>query len=164
MWWNGEVLPFDPQPNNIKDFFNTGANNSYNLAFSGANEKGSFRASLTRNDITAITPNTDRSQNTVNLNTSINVTERLTANATISYMDISAKNSPVLGNSEASIGKNVSWNWGRSYRPELEANNYINPDGTRTDRGIGFPANNALGRGRGRAGSFFWNIYQKQSI
>lgn len=160
LWWNGEVLPFDPQPDNIKNFFNTGSNRSYNLAFSGANDRGSFRASLTRNDITPITPNTDRSQNTINLNTAINVTSKLTATATMSYMDISAKNSPVLGNSEASIGKNVSWNWGRSYRPDLEANNYINPDGTRTDRGVGFPANNDLGRGRGRAGSFFWNIYQ----
>lgn len=160
LWWNGEVLPFDPQPNNIKDFFQTGSNNSYNLAFSGANEKGSFRASLTRNEITPITPNTERTQNTLNLNTAINVTEKLTANASVSYMDIAAKNSPVLGNSESSFGKNISWNWGRSYRPDLEANNYINPDGTRTDPGVGFPQNNALGRGRGRAGSFFWNIYQ----
>ena len=160
LWWNGEVLPFDPQPNNVRDFFNTGSNNSYNLAFSGANEKGSFRASLTRNDITPITPNTERSQNTINLNTSINVTEKLTANASVSYMDISAKNSPVLGNSEQSIGKNLTYNWGRSYKIGLEADNYINPDGSRTDPGVGFPRNDALGRGRGRSGSFFWNIYQ----
>ena len=159
-WWNGEILPFEPQPDNVKSFFQTGRAQSYNVAFSGASEIGSVRASLTNTQTTPITPNTEREQNTINLNTSINVTERLTANASVSYMDISSLNSPVLGNSESSIGKNVSWNWGRSYRPELEANSFENPDGTRTDPGVGFPRNDALGRGRGRAGSFFWNLYK----
>lgn len=159
-WWNGEIIPFDPQPDNIKNFFNTGRAQSYNIAFSGASEKGSVRASLTNLQTTPITPNTEREQNTINLNTSINVTKKLTANASVSYMDISSLNSPVLGNSEASFGKNISWNWGRSYRPELEANNYENTDGTRTAPGIGFPRNDALGRGRGRAGSFFWNVWK----
>ena len=164
VWWNGEVLPFDPQPDNVKSFFQTGSAESYNVAFSGASEKGSLRASLTRTETTPITPNTERIQNTINLNTVLNVTDRLKAKAAISYVNSEAQNSPVLGNSESSIGKNVSWNWGRSYRPELEANNYVNPDGTRTEPGVGFPRNNALGRGRGRAGSFFWNLYQNNEI
>jgi iron complex outermembrane receptor protein len=160
LWWNGETLPFDAQPNNIENFFRNGSNNSVNLAFSGASDIGSFRASLTRNETTPITPNSDRTQNTINLNTSINVTEKLTANASVSFMDISTKNAPVLGNSERSIGKNLLYNWGRSYRPDLEEANYLAPDGSRQVRGIGYPGNDALGRGRGRAGSFFWNIYE----
>lgn len=160
LWWNGETLPFEPQPDNVKNFFQNGRNSTYNIAFSGASDVGSVRASLTRNEMTAITPNTNREQNTINLNTSLNVTERLTASAAISYMDNRAKNSPVLGSSEASIGKNASYNWGRSYRPNLERDNIYNPDGTLAPAGVGYPANNALGRGRGRTGSFFWNVFE----
>ena len=159
-WWNGEILPFDPQPDNVTSFFQQGGTQSYNVAFTGASDAGSVRASLTRAQTQPITPNTNREQNTINLNTTINVTSKLKANASVSYMDIQTLNSPQLGNSEASFGKNISWNWGRSYRPDLERNNYKNPDGTRTDPGVGFPRNNDLGRGRGRAGSFFWNVFE----
>lgn len=75
------------------------------------------------------------------------------------YMDILVKNLLVLGNSEVLIGKNVFWNWGRSYCFDFEVNNYINLDGIRIDRGVGFFVNNDLGWGRGRVGFFFWNIY-----
>ena len=160
VWWNGEVLPFEPQPDNIESFFDNGMQSSYNVAFSGANEIGNFRVSLTHLDVDAITPNTDREQSTVNVNTEIQVSQRVRANAAVSYVSASSLNSPVLGNSESSIGKNLTYNWGRSYRPELERNNYKQADGTRTPAGIGYPQNNELGRGRGRTGDFWWRIFE----
>ena len=164
LWWNGETLPFEPQPDNVKSFFDTGNQQNYNLAFSGANDLGSLRASITRTQSDAITPNTNREQNSVSLNGMINVTDRLKLTTNVQYSMSEAKNSPHLGNSESSIGKNLTYNWGRSYRPELERENYKNPDGTRAPAGVGYPRNDALGRGRGRTGSFFWNLYENNEI
>ncbi|MDN5201292.1 SusC/RagA family TonB-linked outer membrane protein [Fulvivirgaceae bacterium BMA10] len=160
LWWDGETRPFSPQPDNIKDFFQTGSIRNYNLAFSGAGEMGSVRVSLTRSETTPIVPNTEREQNTINLNSSINVSSKLRADAAITYLNTSDLNSPFLGDSEASIGKNLTWNWGRSYRPDLERDNYKNPDGTRNNNG--FPAWGF--RGRGRTGSFFWNLFENNEV
>ena len=160
VWWNGDVLPFEPQPDNLESFFDNGLQSSYNLAFSGASDVGSFRVSLTQLEVGAITPNTERDQTTVNVNTQINVSKRVKATAAISYLNASSLNSPVLGNSESSIGKNLTYNWGRSYRPDLERDIYKQSDGTRTPSGIGYPSNNDLGRGRGRTGDFWWRIFE----
>ncbi len=159
LWWNGEVLPFEPQPDNIKSFFHDQHTQDYNLAFSGGSDLGSMRASLSRRSNDAIVPNVTRNQTTVALNASLNVTSRLRADFAVNYFDSEAKNSPTLGSSEAAIGKNLSYNWGRSYRPELESCCYENPDGTLGTAGIAYPRNDALGRGRGRTGRFFWNVY-----
>lgn len=160
LWWNGETLPFEPQPDNIKSFFSNGLQSSYNVAFSGGGDIGNFRVSLTQLEMEPVVPNTDRSQSTINVNTSVNVTERVKATAAISYVHNHMLNSPHLGNSENSIGKNLTYNWGRSYRPDLERDNYKLADGTRTPPGIGYPQNNALGRGRGRTGNFWWRLFE----
>ncbi len=159
-WWNGETLPFSPQPDNISSFFSEGLQSSYNLAFSGGSDLGNFRVSLTQLETTPVVPNTDRSQSTINVNTNVNVTSKVRATASISYINASTLNSPHLGNSESSIGKNLTYNWGRSYRPELERGIYKQSDGTRAPAGIGYPKNDALGRGRGRTGSFWWNLFE----
>ncbi len=161
LWWNGETLPFEPQPDNVKSFFSNGLQSSYNVAFSGGGDVGNLRVSLTHKNSDPITPNNKRDQNTININTNINVTDRLSATASISYVDAYSLNSPHLGNSESSIGKNLTYNWGRSYRPDLERYIYKQSDGTRTPAGIGYPKNDALGRGRGRTGSFFWNLFER---
>ena len=170
LWWDGEVRPWEPQPDNLETFFHTGFNSTYNLAFSGASDLGSVRVSLTRNDVDAITPNTDRYQNTLNLNSSLNVSKRVRADISVSYINSYMKNSPQLGNSESSIGKNLTWNWYRSYRPDLEAEKYELPDGTRAPAGKGRPGIDAIAgypawnyRGLGRTGAFYWNIWNNNT-
>ena len=170
LWWDGEVRPYNPQPDNLETFFKTGHETNYNLAFSGASDIGSIRVSLTHKDVDAITPNTTRAQNTINLNSSLNISSRVRADISISYMDINMKNSPHLGNNEQSIGKNLTYNWDRGYNLELEKDRYELADGSRApggkgrpgiDESAGFPNN---WRGYGRPGSFYWNLWNNNTV
>ncbi|MEQ6118221.1 SusC/RagA family TonB-linked outer membrane protein [Reichenbachiella sp. MALMAid0571] len=158
LWWDGVVRPFSPQPDNVKDFFQKGSNKIYNIAFSGASDLGNMRVSITNNKTTPVTPNTEREQTTFSLNSSLNVSSKLRADVVLSYSQSEQLNSPTLGSSEASIGKNLTYNWPRSYRIDLERDSYKLPDGTRAPAGIGYPANNASSGNLGRTGSFFWDL------
>ncbi len=169
LWWDGEVRPYSPQPDNLESFFQNGHDTNYNLAFSGASDVGSMRVSITHNDVEAITPNTTREQNTINLNSSLNVSSKVRADIAISYMNNNMLNSPHLGNSEASIGKNLTYNWDRGYNLELEKDRYQFADGSRApggqgrpgvDQNAGYPNN---WRGYGRPGSFYWNLWNNNT-
>lgn len=44
-WWDGQLRPYDPQPNNREYMFQQGNSQQHNLAFSSASEFGSIRLS-----------------------------------------------------------------------------------------------------------------------
>lgn len=167
LWWNGEVLPFDPQPNNIKDFFSTGSQTRYNLAFSSASDVGSVRVSMTRETTTPTLPNVSSHQNTLAINSSLNISKKVRADIAISYMNNHKLNSQNLGDNERSIGKNLTYNWPRSYKISLEQDNYAFPDGTQRPAGTGRPGIDADAgrpgnyRGYGRTNAFFWRIWNE---
>jgi len=167
LWWNGEVLPFDPQPNNIKDFFETGNQSRYNLAFSSASDLGSVRVSMTHQNTKASLPNVKSNQNTLNINSSLNISKRVRADVALSYINSHKLNSQALGDNERSIGKNLTYNWSRSYKLYLEKDNYAFPDGTIRPAGIGRPGIDAEAgrpgnyRGMGRTNAFYWRIWNE---
>lgn len=167
LWWNGEVLPFDPQPNNIKDFFETGSQSRYNLAFSSSSDLGSVRVSMTHQKTNASLPNVNSNQNTLAINSSLNISKRVRADVALSYINSHKLNSAQLGDNERSIGKNLTYNWARSYKIGLEKDNYAFPDGTIRPAGIGRPGIDAEAgrpgnyRGMGRTNAFFWRLYNE---
>nr|WKN39953.1 SusC/RagA family TonB-linked outer membrane protein [Tunicatimonas sp. TK19036] len=154
LWWDGEMRPYSPQPDNIKDFFRTAYSSSHNIAFSGANENGSLRVSLTRMDGNTVVPNSEYDRTTVNLNGSLDISSRVRADVSVSYFDTYKKNAPNLGDSESSIGKNLSYNWSREEKLDV-LKDFRNPDGSKKTFPEAF--------GRGRAGNFFWNIYEQNN-
>ncbi|MEN7549376.1 SusC/RagA family TonB-linked outer membrane protein [Rapidithrix thailandica] len=154
LWWDGNVYPFEAQPDNIKEFFNEGHTTTHNISFSGGGDKGSVRVSLTRMDHQSVVPNSDAQQTTINLGSSLKVSDRIRTDVSVSYMDYDRHNSPMMGDNENSIGKNVSYNWGRSYRVDIEKNNYKTADGFKNFDAV------PSGGGRGRTGDFWWRIYE----
>ena len=132
-WWDGELRSFDPQPDNLKLFFDNGSTTTHNINFSGGSEKGTIRVSLTSQDNEAIIPNSNFQQYTANIGSTINVSDKLTADIALSYIDFNRKNSPSLGDdNNASFGKGILYSWPRSYKG-LERELNFNEDGTRSD-------------------------------
>ncbi|MEZ4773731.1 MAG: TonB-dependent receptor plug domain-containing protein [Bacteroidia bacterium] len=162
IWWNGQVLPWESQPANIASIFQPGLSTSYNLSLSGANETGGFRGSITQNETTPILPNTSSRQTTLHLSSQLRPAKGWEVNSSINLLRYQAQNAPVSGISHSSIGHELLWNRGRSFRPDLEENSYQNSDGSQAIAGVGFPVDNALGRGRGISGPFFWNLNNNQ--
>ncbi|MDJ1491752.1 SusC/RagA family TonB-linked outer membrane protein [Cytophagaceae bacterium DM2B3-1] len=84
--------PFLPQPDNVKNFFETGATYTNSVAVAGSNDKGDFRLSYTNLSQKGILPNTDYKRNTVSLNAGLNITPRLSAKVSANYIKDGSKN------------------------------------------------------------------------
>lgn len=93
-WWDGQMRPYSAQPNNWKDFYRKGFNSTLNAAFSNQTEKGSYRFSYTRTDYQGIQRGGDLQRNTFNLNSSVKLGDRLTADIVVNFANSSVKNRP----------------------------------------------------------------------
>jgi TonB-linked SusC/RagA family outer membrane protein len=95
---NGEYAePWVSQPNNVKDFFETGVTLSNNLSLSSSNDKGNFRLSYTNLNQTGTLPNTDLKRNTISLNSGYNLTDKLRADFAANYVKNKSDNRPTSG-------------------------------------------------------------------
>lgn len=70
---------------NVKNFYQTGVTNNYNLALSGGNENGNFRASFGHLDQTGIVPNTSLKKTSFNVTSEYKFTDKLKAGADLLY-------------------------------------------------------------------------------
>ena len=137
LWWDGEMRPYSPQPDNLKQYFSNGHTTTHNLSFSGGGKMGTMRVSLTRSDHEAIIPNSNFDQTTVNLGSRLDISPKVKADISINYINYNRLNSPTLGDdNNKSFGKGILYSWPRSYKGLEEEINFL-PDGTRNNlRGI----------------------------
>ena len=87
----GKATPFVPQPDNIKDYFETGHTINNSISFAGGGENTSFRLSYNNTTIKGIEPNTWLKRNNLSLNGSVNVLSNLTVSANLNYANNSAQ-------------------------------------------------------------------------
>ncbi|WP_160143851.1 SusC/RagA family TonB-linked outer membrane protein [Chryseolinea soli] len=95
----GDIIPtpWVSQPNNVKDFFQTGHTVFNNVAVTGGDEKSTFRLSYTNNKQQGIVPNNDLTRNTLALNASMQVSKRLKADVRLNYVKSESSNRPDQG-------------------------------------------------------------------
>ena len=80
-----QLTPFVPQPNNIKDYFETGQNLNNGLTVTGGNENTSYRLSYNNAHIKGTMPNTSLNRNNLGLSTSLNLNSKLSVGANVNY-------------------------------------------------------------------------------
>jgi TonB-linked SusC/RagA family outer membrane protein len=76
-----------PQPNNARDFFNTGTNKLNNVAFSKAGDNYNFRASYGNQDTRGIIPESWLRRHTFQLKGSFDLNNKVTIGANVNYLD-----------------------------------------------------------------------------
>ncbi len=125
--WDGVTRNYDPQPNNYKDFFETGYTSTNTLAVAGGNDKAVYRLSYTNLTNKGISPNNKFDRNTVNLSAGANLTPKLKIDTKVTYINHEAKNR----NFQAD-GHSVSRNYIHMSRHVSDASlrNYEKADGT----------------------------------
>ena len=89
-WWPdspyyGETAKWNAQPDNIKDFYETGVSMKNGIAVSGGNDAFAARLSYTNLNITGITPYTDLEKHFINSNFEFNATDKLKITSNIRY-------------------------------------------------------------------------------
>ncbi len=91
-WYPGTERSFKtakltPQPNNARDFFNTGVTKMNNVSFSKGAEGYNFRVSYTNLDQKGIIPTSYLKRNTLNTSLSVDLTSKWTVAANINYVN-----------------------------------------------------------------------------
>ncbi|MDY0026127.1 MAG: SusC/RagA family TonB-linked outer membrane protein [Lentimicrobium sp.] len=129
-WWDGEMRDYSPQPDNLKIPFKDGITQTHNVSVQGGNDKGTIRLSLTNQDHTPIINNSNYNRTTVNFGTNIKISEKLKADAAITYVKYKRLNSPMIGEDGNSFSKGLLYSWPRSYQG-IDRENYQMADGSR---------------------------------
>jgi len=81
----GQLTPFVPHPNNVKDFYETGHNINNGISISGGSENMDYRISYNNAYINGVIPNTWLKRNNLSLSSSLKVTDKLTVGANVNY-------------------------------------------------------------------------------
>lgn len=90
-WYSGSEYSYKtakltPQPNNVRDFFNTGVTKNNNINFSKAGEGYNIRASYTNLDQQGLIPNSYLKKHTFTVNASIDLSSKFTVAVNANYI------------------------------------------------------------------------------
>ncbi|MDU8886032.1 SusC/RagA family TonB-linked outer membrane protein [Yeosuana sp. MJ-SS3] len=95
--YNGEMRPYSAQPDNVKDFFETGSSFVNTIAVSNGTENSSIFFSWTNSDIQSILPNSGLKRNNFNLRGFTKLSDKMSFDGKVTYFLQDAKNRPTQG-------------------------------------------------------------------
>ncbi|MCK5781915.1 MAG: SusC/RagA family TonB-linked outer membrane protein [Flavobacteriales bacterium] len=124
-----ETSPWSANPDNIRDFFETGFLAKTNVAFFGGDDKSDFRMSYTNYDQSGVFPNSHLWRNTLNFVGNINLTDKLYAGVNATYVNSRTRALPVSGYSSNGIMQKFA-QWGQRQWDMEKMKNYKQPDGS----------------------------------
>ncbi|UII32116.1 SusC/RagA family TonB-linked outer membrane protein [Fulvivirga ulvae] len=132
----GKTRPLVPNPDNVKNFFETGVTQSHNIAITGGNDKANFRLSYGFTDINGTVPFSEGKKNNASLNLNSQLTDRLSVEATVSYANNSYQGRPGFGYTGSfsgwtliNVGPNLNM-WTQRQLDYDRLRNYKAPDGS----------------------------------
>ena len=133
----GQLTPFSPNPNNVRDFFEKPISNNTNFSFAKGGENFQSRISYTHIQTNGIIPNSQQIKDYVSSKNTFNFTSKFSSTLDITYSATRSKNVPADGYGNATIGSFSQW-YQRQLKIE-DLRNYKNPDGTYRSWNIGGP-------------------------
>lgn len=146
-WWSwfpgddyGKEIPLSPNPNNVRDYFETGLTFNNSVALAGGNENTTFRLSFTNIQQSGVIPNSTLDRNNLSLNASTKLTDKLTVGANINFAKTDALGRPAFGYT----GNNPVNSFNQWFQRQLDMDklkDYRNPDGTFRSWNIRSPTN-----------------------
>ncbi len=135
LFYDGTTRPYTAAGDDYDDFYQTGQTWTNSVALSGGNETNHFRLSFTNLDNQGIIPTSTFKRSTFNLRAGSKITDRLTADLRLTYVDQEAFNRPYLADAMENPGNAYIWKPRSVAMGELE--NHKNPDGTMFHYNIG---------------------------
>lgn len=153
-WWDGELRPYSPQPNNRMAYYRQGNETTHNVSFSTGGDYGTVRLSASRTDGTAVVPNTNNNNTNIALGSNLKISKILNAEINVAYNQSNRLNTPEIGTNN-SWGKFSVYGMSREYRP-LEYQYYKNSDGSKFDFGSTYPQQEY-------SRDLYWHFYEKNS-
>lgn len=127
----GTEIPLSPNPDNVRDFFDTGITNINTVSIDGGTENTGFRFGFSNLNQTGVLPNSQLDRNGINMSVRHKLADRLTlgVNANLVFTDGSGR--PEFGYSTR--GGNPVNSFNQWFQRQLDMGrlaDYKNPDGT----------------------------------
>ncbi|PKV76260.1 SusC/RagA family TonB-linked outer membrane protein [Pontibacter ramchanderi] len=122
----GQLTPFVPHPDNIKDYYETGYNLNNGVTITGGNENSTFRLSVNDTRVEGVEPNTWLNRNNVGLSGSLDLSKKLMVSTNINYARNNAQR-PAQG---SEYGSRYMVQWFQRNVDMKRMKNYRYADGT----------------------------------
>jgi len=133
----GAEVPLNPQPNNVRDFFDTGMRLSNTLSVTGGSETISYRVGLNNTTQSGVMPNSTLDRTSVNFNGALNHSDRFRSSIAFNYVNTSAEGRPAQGYSPAQGSPVQSFNqWFQRQLDMDKLRQFRTADGTPTSWNI----------------------------
>lgn len=126
---NGDSVPWVSHPNNVRDFFERGRTVNTSVALNTSREGASLRLSLANLNQDGMYPGFSLERTTGALNGNARLARRLTADASLQYINTDAENRPAQGYGPDNVMWQFLW-FGRQVDTRLLRERMRNPDGT----------------------------------
>lgn len=126
---NGQPAPWVSNPNNVRDFFETGRTVNTSAAFSTSTDRTNVRLSLANMNQDGMYPSFKQDRTTLSLNGGADLNDRLRIDGAAQYIKSDVRNRPAQGYG----GSNVMWQFlwfGRQVDTRQLKNQLYNEDGT----------------------------------
>ncbi len=123
-----EMRPWIAHPDNVSGFFETGKTITNNAAAQGANDRASFRFSVTRQDVDGMSPANTFARTTASLNAGARVSQKFSTDASVQYIQNNGNNRPGTGYEETNPMMGFIW-FGRQVDVAALKNHYKDSDG-----------------------------------
>lgn len=94
---DGQLHPYSPQRNNLKNFYNKGMNYINTVAFTGGSETVNFRLGLNNTSSSSIVPNSSFNRSIANLNLNAFLGKKLSIETVVQYNYEKGINRPKVG-------------------------------------------------------------------
>lgn len=93
----GKTVPLSPQPDNVRDFFETGVRVANNLSISGGSSNATFRLGVGNSTQEGVMPNSSLDRSNVNFNGSLAHNDRFTSSISFNYTNTQGSGRPAQG-------------------------------------------------------------------
>jgi TonB-linked SusC/RagA family outer membrane protein len=133
----GKAYPWSPNPDNIKNFFRTGALNNTSINIGKSSDTYALNATVTRATRTGVMENTNQDKLFLNVNFTAKLSKKLEVTAAANYNESYTKGNLFEGYN--SIGSNFNQWYQRQLDSDLLKKYYQMPDGTYTSWNINSP-------------------------
>lgn len=107
--FTGPQQPWLPQPDNVRSFFDTGTTWNTNVAVARASENANVRLSLTNTQVSSMAPGNAIDRISVALKGGARLTDRLSTEASLNYMNQEAENRMGTGYDEDNPMQSFIW-------------------------------------------------------
>lgn len=97
LYFTGVNKPYSAEPNNVKDFFDTGVKAITSLSLEKGSDNATVRFSYTNNNTESILPNSNLESHNFNLRSTIELSDKLSVDAKATYFSQEVTNRAALG-------------------------------------------------------------------